>query len=131
MATALRDIFGNATPPGLPQPDGWPAQHAPAEGRRVQQVWNVTSATNAILELGDKLTCQGVQRVVMEATGPYWRPFFYLLQTRGLECRPVNARYMKNVPGRPESDKLDAVRLATPAEHGMVRAPFVPPKPVR
>lgn len=105
--------------------------HDTIEGRRIQQVWSVASTTNAIVELGDRLVCQGVQRVVMEATGNYWRPFFYLLEARGLECWLVNARDVKNVPGRPKTDKLDAVWLAKLAERGMVRASFVPPKPVR
>ncbi|MGW3664784.1 hypothetical protein [Streptomyces sp. NPDC005141] len=48
--------------------------HDTIDGRRIQQVWNVASTTNAILELGDKLVCQGIERVVMEATGSYWRP---------------------------------------------------------
>ncbi|WP_406723565.1 IS110 family transposase [Streptomyces sp. GD-15H] len=105
--------------------------HDTIEGRRVQKVWTVASTTNAILELGDKLVCQGVERVVMEATGSYWRPFFYILEARGLDCWLVNARDVKNVPGRPKTDKLDAVWLAKLAERGMVRASFVPPKPVR
>ncbi|MFD1277181.1 hypothetical protein ACFQ51_51285 [Streptomyces kaempferi] len=65
----------------------------------MQQVWTVASTTNAILELGDRLVCQGIQRVVMEATGSYWKPFFFLLEARGLECWLVNARDVKNVPG--------------------------------
>ncbi|MGW6413168.1 IS110 family transposase [Streptomyces vinaceus] len=102
------------------------------ESRRVQQVWNVASTTSAILELGDRLVCQGVERVVMEATGNYWRPFFYLLEARSLQCWLVNARDVKNVPGRPNTgSKLDALCLAKPAGRGMVRASFVPPKPVR
>ncbi|MDF9814157.1 IS110 family transposase [Streptomyces sp. SPB162] len=105
--------------------------HDTIEGRRIQQVWNVASTTNSILELGDRLVCQGVERVVMEATGSYWRPFFYLLESRGLDCWLVNARDVKNVPGRPKTDKLDAVWLAKLAERGMVRPSFVPPKPVR
>jgi transposase len=105
--------------------------HDTSEGRRVQQVWTVGSTTNAILELGDRLICQGVQRVVMEATASYWKPFFFLLEARGLECWLVNARDVKNVPGRPKTDKLDAVWLAKLAERGMVRASFVPPEPVR
>lgn len=105
--------------------------HDTIEGRRVQKVWTVPSTTNAILGLGDTLVCQGVERVVMEATGSYWRPFFYLLEARGLDCWLVNARDVKNVPGRPKTDKLDAVWLAKLAERGMVRASFVPPKPVR
>lgn len=56
--------------------------HESIESRRVQQVWTVASTTNAVLELGDRLLCQGVQRVVMEATGSYWKTFFYLLESR-------------------------------------------------
>ncbi|WP_327425297.1 hypothetical protein OG612_38140 [Streptomyces sp. NBC_01527] len=51
--------------------------HDTIEGRRVQKVWTVASTTNAILELGDRLVCQGVQRVVMEAgsrSSFSWRP---------------------------------------------------------
>ncbi|MET7784577.1 hypothetical protein ABZT28_54685 [Streptomyces sp. NPDC005388] len=48
--------------------------HERIEGRRTQRVWNVGATTNAILELGDHLLCQGVTRVVMEATGSYWKP---------------------------------------------------------
>ncbi|MGW6413531.1 IS110 family transposase, partial [Streptomyces vinaceus] len=105
--------------------------HDTVEGRRVRQVWTVLSTANAVLELGDRLVCQGVQPVVTEATGSYWRPFFFLLEARGLECWLVNARDVKNVPGRPKTDKLDAVWLARLAGRGMVRASFVPPKPVR
>ncbi|WP_263972900.1 IS110 family RNA-guided transposase [Streptomyces canus] len=105
--------------------------HERREGRRVQEVWSVVATTNAILELGDRLLCQGVTRVVMEATGAYWKPFFFLLEARGLECWLVNARDVKNVPGRPKTDKLDAVWLAKLTERGMLRPSFVPPKPVR
>jgi transposase len=105
--------------------------HDTREGRRVQQVWTVGATTNAILELGDKLVCQGVQRVVMEATSSYWKPFFFLLEARGLECWLVNARQVKNVPGRPKTDKLDAVWLCKLAERGMMTPSFVPPAPVR
>ncbi|MED7950427.1 hypothetical protein [Streptomyces sp. BE303] len=43
--------------------------HPARDGRRVQEVWNVAAATSAVLELGDRLLCPGVTRVVMEATG--------------------------------------------------------------
>lgn len=105
--------------------------HDQHEGKRAQRVWTVAATTNAIVELGDHLVCQGVTLVLMEATGNYWRPFFYLLEGRGLRCWLVNARQVKNVPGRPKTDKLDAVWLAKLAERGMVRPSFVPPKPVR
>lgn len=83
------------------------------------------------MELADHLLCQGVELVVMEATGAYWRSFYYLLEGRGLRCWLVNARQVKNVPGRPKTDKLDAVWLAKLTERGMVRPSFVPSKPVR
>jgi transposase len=100
-------------------------------GKRVQRVFNTTATSGAILDLGDHLVCQGVTRVVMEATSTYWKPFFFLLEARGLECWLVNARDVKNVPGRPKTDRLDAVWLAKLAERGMLRPSFVPPKPVR
>jgi transposase len=100
-------------------------------GQRVQQTWSVAADTASILELGDRLRCQGIERVVVEATGAYWKPFFFLLEARGLECWLVNARDVKNVPGRPKTDKLDAVWLCKLNERGMLRASFVPPPEIR
>lgn len=105
--------------------------HTAMPGRRVQDVWGVAATTNAIIQLADQLTDRGVTRVVMEATGAYWRPFFFLIEARGLDCWLVNARDVKNVPGRPKTDKLDAVWLAKLTERGMLRASFVPPRPIR
>lgn len=105
--------------------------HPTKLGRRVATVWDVDATTNAILELGDHLACQGVQRVVVESTSDYWRPFLYLLQARGLRVWLVNARDVKNVPGRPKTDKLDAVWLAKLNERGMLRPSFVPPREIR
>lgn len=104
---------------------------AKTAGRRTQQVWSVRATSNEILALADRLLAAGVARVVMEATGVYWKPFFYLLESRGLTCWLVNARDVKNVPGRPKTDKLDAVWLCKLNERGMLRPSFVPPKPVR
>ncbi len=99
--------------------------------RRVQKTFEAKATTNAIAELGDHLACQGIELVVMEATSDYWRPFFYQLEARGLRVWLVNARDVKNVPGRPKTDKLDAIWLAKLAERGMLRPSFVPPKPIR
>jgi len=105
--------------------------HDEKPGKRVQRVWTVGATTNAILELADHLRCQGVTRVVMEATGSYWKCWFFLLEASGLQVWLVNARDVKNVPGRPKTDKLDAIWLAKLTERGMLRASFVPPKPIR
>ena len=106
----------------------------PAESnphRRVQKTFPVAATSDAIAELAYHLVCQGVELVVMEATSVYWKPFFFRLEARGLQCWPVNARDVKNVPGRPKTDRLDAIWLAKLAERGMLRPSFLPPKPVR
>jgi transposase len=104
--------------------------HESRLGARRQEVRTYGTVTPALLELRDWLICQGVTRVVMEATSAYWKPPFYLLED-DIECWVVNARDVKNVPGRPKTDKLDAVWLAKLAERGMLRASFIPSRPQR
>lgn len=72
------------------------------------------STTGALIELGDQLVALGVERVVLESTSDYWRPFLYLLEAAGLTVWLVNARDAKQVTGRPKTDKLDSVWLAKP-----------------
>src|SRR5688500_15173996 len=86
--------------------------------------------TAALLGLGDWLAGLGVTRVVMEATSDYWRAPFYLLEDR-FETWLVNAHDVKHLPGRPKTDRLDAVWLAKVAERGMIRPSFVPPAEIR
>lgn len=105
--------------------------HPSLPGRRTSTVWSVPSRTRSIIELAERLAGEGVERVVLEATSDYWRPFYYLLEARGLVVWLVNARDVKNVPGRPKTDKLDAVWLAKLNERGMLRASFVPPPEIR
>jgi transposase len=87
------------------------------------------ATTNAILELRRHLLEARVTLVVMEATGDYWRPFYYLLNEE-LNVILVNARQVKNLPGR-KTDVSDAAWLAQLGSHGLVRASFVPDQPVR
>jgi transposase len=105
--------------------------HPSVARRRVTKVWEVSSTTNAILALADELAEAEIERVVIESTSDYWRPFFYLFEARGLLVWLVNARDVKNVPGRPKTDKLDAVWLAKLNERGMLRPSFVPPQEIR
>lgn len=100
-------------------------------GRRLTKVWDVRTTTKAIMDLADEFARQGIQRVVIESTSDYWRPFLYLLEARGLPVWLVNARDVKQVPGRPKTDKLDAVWLAKLNERGMLRPSFVPPAEIR
>jgi len=101
-------------------------------GRRktTETVTTWGSMTSQVLALRDHLVEQGVTCAVMEATGDYWKPFYYLLEGAGFEVLLVNARHVKNLPGR-KSDVLDATWLAQLGAHGLVRGSFVPPEPIR
>jgi transposase len=100
-------------------------------GRRLQEVTTYQTMTRWLLVMADRLAELGVTRVVMEATSDYWKPVFYLLEARGFETWLVNARDVKHLPGRPKTDKLDAVWLAKVAERQMIRPSFVPPPQIR
>lgn len=69
--------------------------------------------------------------MVMEATSDYWKPAFYVLEAAGFETWLVNARDVKHLPGRPKTDKLDAIWLCKVAERQMIRPSFVPPPEIR
>jgi transposase len=105
--------------------------HPSKAGRRVQQVWTVPARFAAVTELADQLVGLGVERVVLESTSDYWRIWFYLLEAAGLQVWLVNARDVKNVPGRPKTDKLDCIWLCKLNERGMLRRSFVPPEDIR
>jgi transposase len=59
------------------------------------------------------------------------RPHYYLLEAHEFETWLVNARDVKHLPGRPKTDKLDAVWLCKVAERQMIRPSFVPPPEIR
>lgn len=99
--------------------------------RRIQKTFQVGATTQEIIELANHLVSLGIELVVMEATSVYWKPYFFILEAHGLKVWLVNARDVKNVPGRPKTDKLDAIWLAKLTERGMLRPSFVPPKPIR
>ena len=63
--------------------------HESRAGARRQKVRTCATTTPALLELRDWLICQGVTRVVMEATSAYWKPPFYLLEDH-IECYESN-----------------------------------------
>ena len=100
-------------------------------GRRAQEITTYSTMTRSLLGLADRLHELRVTRVVMEATSDYWKPVFYLLEARGLDPWLVNAKDVKHLPGRPKTDRLDAVWLAKVAERQMLRSSFVPPPQIR
>jgi len=100
-------------------------------GRRFSRVWEVSARTGAIGELSEQLIEWGIEKVTVESTSDYWRIWYYLLEAAGLSVQLVDARDVKNVPGRPKTDKLDAVWLAKLTQKGLLRPSFVPPAQIR
>ena len=101
------------------------------DGRRRAQSTVTTwgSVTNQVLALREHLIAKEVTLVVMEATGDYWKPFYYVLED-DFEVMLVNPRHVKNLPGR-KTDVSDAAWLADLGAHGLVRGSLVPPAPIR
>jgi transposase len=99
-------------------------------GRYRNEVTTFGSMTAQILELRAFLIEQQVTMVVMESTGDYWKPFYYVLEGGPFELMLVNPRHVKGVPGR-KTDVSDAQWLADLAAHGLVRGSLVPPPPIR
>lgn len=100
------------------------------EGRpREQHVVEFSTTVAGLLTLRDWLSEHRVSQVTMEATGVFWKPVWAILEDE-FECLLVNARHVKQVPGR-KTDVKDAEWLCQLAEAGLLKASFVPPKPIR
>jgi transposase len=107
-----------------------PAGGGRGRGRRRQEVRTYPTFTSSLEALADWLQAEGVTQVVMEATGQYWKPIWYVLEERGLELLLVNARHVKILPGR-KTDVGDAAWLCELLECGLLRGSFVPPPAIR
>ena len=100
------------------------------DGRELaEQMAEFRTTVQGLLALRDWLEALGVKHVAMEATGVYWRPVWAILEDR-FELMLVNARHVKAVPGR-KTDIKDAQWLCQLLEAGLLKASFVPPKPIR
>lgn len=100
-----------------------------ADGTRAQEVAEFKTTVGGLLVLRDWLKAHRVTQVAMEATGVYWKPVWAVLEDE-FELLLVNARDVKQVPGR-KTDVKDAEWLCQLLEAGLLRASFVPPKPIR
>jgi len=105
--------------------------HPSRPGARQSTVWTVKARMTVIRALGRQLKAGGIEMVTLEATSDYWRIWFYVLETAGLAVQLVNAAQARNLPGRPKTDKLDAMWLARLTEMGLLRPSFVPPAAIR
>ena len=75
-------------------------------GRRQQETRSFAATRRALLELADWLRAWGVTRVGMEATGDYWKPVYFVLESAGFDCQLYHAAQVKALPGRPKTDPL-------------------------
>jgi transposase len=85
--------------------------------------------TADIHAMADWLEACGIETVAMESTGVYWIPIYEILVARGFEVCLVNARHLKNVPGR-KSDILDCQWIQQLHSYGLLRASFRPPEEI-
>jgi transposase len=99
-------------------------------GGRDQEVRTFQTFTSGLEALADWLDGEGVNQVVMEATGQYWKPIWYVLEERGFALLLAGARHVKILPGR-KTDVCDAAWLCELLEHGLLRGSFVPPAAIR
>lgn len=100
-----------------------------ADGKVSKTVRTFATTTAELLALADWLVSQQVTHIAMESTGIYWRPVFNLLEA-SCEVILVNAQHMRAVPGH-KTDIKDSEWIADLLRHGLLRASFIPPKPIR
>lgn len=99
------------------------------QGETVEVIRTFGTTTPDLLALSDWLMGLGVTHVAMEATGVYWKPPYYILED-DFEVLLVNPAHIKHVPGR-KTDAIDASWIAELLSYGLLKASFVPPKPIR
>jgi transposase len=97
--------------------------------RPQQEVRHFATMTEDLLKLSDWLTAQGITHVAIESTGVYWKPIFNILESH-FEVILVNAQHVKAVPGR-KTDVIDCQWLCDLLRHGLLKASFIPPAPIR
>ncbi len=100
------------------------------DGRVQRRAATFGTMTADLLALHDWLAGLAVTHIAMESTGIYWRPVFNLLEGEGRTILLVNPQHMRAVPGR-KTDVKDSEWLADLLRHGLLRASFIPPAPIR
>jgi transposase len=105
--------------------------HPSRPGARRSVVWTVQATMPAVRELAARLTAGRIEKVTLESTSDYWRIWYYVLETAGLDVQLVSAVQARQLSGRPKTDKLDVMWQARLTERGMLRPSFVPPAEIR
>jgi transposase len=84
-------------------------------GRRQQETRTFGTTRRELLDLADWLRGWGITKIAMEAASDYWKPVFFVLESRGFDCDLYNAAQVKALPGRPK-------RIG-PTRSGLPRSP--------
>ena len=95
------------------------------QGRDKKNVRKFNTFTADLEALGDWLGDCSIKTVAMESTGVYWIPIFEILESRGFDVNLVNARQVKNVPGK-KSDVMDCQWIQQLHSYGLLQASFRP-----
>jgi transposase len=99
------------------------------QGKMHKEIRTFETMTRHLFALVDWLVAEGVTHVAMESTGVFWKPIYNILEGQ-FEILLVNARHVKNLPGR-KTDVKDCNWLAQLLQCGLVRGSFIPPRPQR
>lgn len=99
------------------------------DGQSSKEIRTFATMTDDLLQLADWLEANGCTHVAMESTGVYWKPVYNLLEGN-FEVILVNPQHIKAVPGR-KTDVKDCEWIADLLRHGLLKASFIPPAPIR
>lgn len=92
------------------------------EGKEIR---TFSTMTEDLIALGDWLKAKGCTHVAMESTASYWKPIYNLLELEGFHVMVLNAKHIKNVPGR-KTDVKDAEWIAGLLQHGLLQGSYIP-----
>jgi hypothetical protein len=122
-STILQTINPNAAGIDVASAEMWVC--VPAD-RAAPNVRTFGACTDDLEAIAEWLRQCRITSVAMESTGVYWIPLYQVLEARGLEVCLTNARHLKNVSGRPKTDRLDCQWVQRLHAYGFLRASFRP-----
>ncbi len=100
-----------------------------SKGKAHKEVRTYSTVTKEILGLADWLKENGIEHVGMEATGPYWKPIWNLLEGE-FQLSLANPQHMRTIP-RKKTDVKDSEWIADLLQHGLLPTSFIPDLPQR
>jgi transposase len=96
----------------------------------IKEIKEFSTFTDGIQALGAWLESHGIIRAAIESTGVYWKPVFNILAETNIDLMLVNARHIKNVPGR-KTDIKDSEWICKLLKNGLLERNFIPPEDIR